>query len=324
MPASEVSSYGQTLPDFYELLEARDDANDKELQRSFRRQAIKFHPDKNPTAEAASRFHLLQIALDTLTDNEKRRIYDEERKQIHQAKIRREQVAGERRAWIDELEKGEQAATMGGVTHDRGRTEKACREIELSRQGAKLRADLAERSRKRHRASDLPHITSKVLRSDHITKDANKLFVSEDKTLKVRFRGQVDVANLKAIFSKVGNISEIIYRPSDRKTQSALIEFSQLDGAYNASIAPTISWAGIDVREVAWAYSRKSQECKRPSGPVKEDIPGIRPFSFSMSGNPESRSNRQLGGEFENLVLSKMRQRQKELDREKAERQSCK
>jgi molecular chaperone DnaJ len=63
--------------DYYEILGVQKSADEAELKAAFRKQAIKFHPDKNPgdkTAEA--RFKELNEAYQALGDPQKRAAYD--------------------------------------------------------------------------------------------------------------------------------------------------------------------------------------------------------------------------------------------------------
>jgi molecular chaperone DnaJ len=63
--------------DFYELLEVERSADDKTIKSSFRRLAMRFHPDKNPgDAEAESRFKQINAAYAVLSDPQKRAAYD--------------------------------------------------------------------------------------------------------------------------------------------------------------------------------------------------------------------------------------------------------
>lgn len=41
---------------FYDLLQVSPDANENELKKAFRKQALLYHPDKNPGAEAEEKF----------------------------------------------------------------------------------------------------------------------------------------------------------------------------------------------------------------------------------------------------------------------------
>ncbi len=67
-----------TEADFYELLEVERSADDATIKSSYRRLAMRFHPDKNPgDAAAETRFKSISQAYDCLKDPQKRAAYDQ-------------------------------------------------------------------------------------------------------------------------------------------------------------------------------------------------------------------------------------------------------
>ena len=66
-----------TKRDYYEVLEVVRSANGDEVKKSYRRLAVKFHPDKNPGDKSAEdKFKELSEAYDVLSDEQKRAAYD--------------------------------------------------------------------------------------------------------------------------------------------------------------------------------------------------------------------------------------------------------
>jgi curved DNA-binding protein CbpA len=63
---------------FYEKLGVKRDASIDDINKAYRKLAVKFHPDKNPgDKEAAEKFKEVAEAYEILSDNGKRRFYDQ-------------------------------------------------------------------------------------------------------------------------------------------------------------------------------------------------------------------------------------------------------
>jgi len=64
--------------DYYEILGVAKNASKDELKKSYRKQAMKYHPDRNPdNAEAEAKFKEAKEAFDVLSDEQKRAAYDQ-------------------------------------------------------------------------------------------------------------------------------------------------------------------------------------------------------------------------------------------------------
>lgn len=62
---------------FYEILSVTKTSSDGEIKKSYRKLAIKLHPDKNPHPRAAEAFKYVNKAWEILSDPSKKKIYDQ-------------------------------------------------------------------------------------------------------------------------------------------------------------------------------------------------------------------------------------------------------
>ncbi|KZT67320.1 DnaJ-domain-containing protein [Daedalea quercina L-15889] len=62
--------------EYYDLLGVATDANDSDLKKAYRKQAIKYHPDKNPSPDAEEKFKDISKAYQVLSDSDLRASYD--------------------------------------------------------------------------------------------------------------------------------------------------------------------------------------------------------------------------------------------------------
>jgi molecular chaperone DnaJ len=67
-----------TTRDYYEILSVEKTADGEEIRRAYRRLAMKYHPDRNPgDAEAEVKFKECAEAYEVLSDDQKRKLYDQ-------------------------------------------------------------------------------------------------------------------------------------------------------------------------------------------------------------------------------------------------------
>ena len=62
---------------YYEILGLPRSASQDDIKKSYKKLAIKFHPDKNHAPQAANAFKKVSAAYACLTDAEKKRYYDQ-------------------------------------------------------------------------------------------------------------------------------------------------------------------------------------------------------------------------------------------------------
>lgn len=62
--------------DYYEVLGVPRSADAQELKKAYRKLAMEFHPDRNPSEDAAAKFKEINQAYEVLSDDQKRQMYD--------------------------------------------------------------------------------------------------------------------------------------------------------------------------------------------------------------------------------------------------------
>ena len=68
---------GEGAKDYYKTLGVKRSATAAEIKKAYRKLSLKYHPDKNSSPDAADKFAELSVAYDTLSDPEKREIYNQ-------------------------------------------------------------------------------------------------------------------------------------------------------------------------------------------------------------------------------------------------------
>jgi curved DNA-binding protein CbpA len=68
------------MTDYYNVLGVSEDADIKDIKKSYRELSLKWHPDKNKDPEAITKIQQINEAYATLGEQEKRKKYDEERR----------------------------------------------------------------------------------------------------------------------------------------------------------------------------------------------------------------------------------------------------
>ncbi|KAI6041240.1 X-domain of DnaJ-containing-domain-containing protein [Pisolithus marmoratus] len=68
--------------EYYDLLGVPVDVNDTDLKKAYRKQAMRYHPDKNPSPDAEEKFKEISKAFQVLSDPNLRTVYDKNGKSM--------------------------------------------------------------------------------------------------------------------------------------------------------------------------------------------------------------------------------------------------
>jgi DnaJ-class molecular chaperone len=68
------------LKNYYEVLGLTANATLAEIKTTYRKMASQYHPDKNSDNDAPAKFRQVQEAYETLSDIDKKKTYDENRR----------------------------------------------------------------------------------------------------------------------------------------------------------------------------------------------------------------------------------------------------
>ncbi|KAB5565987.1 hypothetical protein PHYPO_G00247880 [Pangasianodon hypophthalmus] len=63
--------------DYYEILGVPKDASERQIKKAFHKLAMKYHPDKNKSPDAETKFREIAEAYETLSDSKRRQEYDQ-------------------------------------------------------------------------------------------------------------------------------------------------------------------------------------------------------------------------------------------------------
>lgn len=67
---------GKMGKDYYDILGIQKDASEDDIKKAYRKQALRYHPDKNKSPGAEDKFKEIAEAYDVLSDPKKKDIYD--------------------------------------------------------------------------------------------------------------------------------------------------------------------------------------------------------------------------------------------------------
>lgn len=282
MPSDDLKNYATSDTDFYELLGITFETSQKDIDRAWRKTALKYHPDKvgtDPTAK--EKFHLAQIGYDLLSDPVTKVLYDNTRTARLQRKRQNELFEGKRRQMKDDLEARERGVKRGRDEME-GDEERLQREIQrLAEDGRRRRKEREEALRKdllrETRLFEQKPTEDSTTHPKNPANGALHSTVSElDRTIQIRWPQEghdeaLKEDDIKSLFSKFGRIeSADILTPKmlrigkKHKKQlvaTCMIQYSSVVGAHAAvedfkkQTGP--EWSRFD--SVFWAANKEPE-----------------------------------------------------------------
>ena len=304
MPLDDRKDFQTSAIDFYELLGLGYEFSQKELDRSWRKTALKYHPDKcGPDEEAKKKFHLAQIGYDLLSDPSSKATYDNARTARLQKQRQNELFEGRRRQMKEDLEAGER-----GVK--RRREEDVDEEEKLEREIRRLAEDGKRRRKEREEAlrRDMqePSDRKEMSRDAHQAGASNghanpieNLGVGEnDRTVKIRIskkkdNGTLTEDRLRTLFSEFGVIEtvDLFPSPTEKKRKTATVLFASIVGAHASVIGfqsgKLANWKMID--SVDWLTGQEPHCLNGHAKVSRQDGPN-EAVSLNDRGNTSSKN----------------------------------
>ncbi|MCJ1337906.1 hypothetical protein MMC09_003190 [Bachmanniomyces sp. S44760] len=311
MPSDDLKTYATSTTDFYTLLGVTFETSQRDIDRAWRKTALKYHPDKvgnDPVAR--EKFHLAQIGYDILSSPAIKVLYDNARTARIQKQRQNELFEGKRRKMKEDLEAREQGVKRGR-DEEEGDEEKFERELRrLAEDGKRRRKEREEMLKKdvlqeQMMAGESVSIDAAAIGPDQHNGSINSKLepagVSEiDRTVKVRWPREgtgnsMDKDQLKDLFSKFGKI-ENVFLLKDKKQKvgakrekkvvaTGVIIFESVVGAH-AAVEDFKKELGVPWEIIDFVYWAANKEPDFVSGhAVREDsIPGSTPVTPVRTG----------------------------------------
>jgi DnaJ family protein C protein 17 len=211
--------------DFYSLLGIEFEANEKEIRKAYRTKSLKCHPDKvGPNdSKAAEMFHLINVAVDTLTDPTKRKNYDDMHRAERLKRQRFNEMNKARQADRENLERKEAEAQKSKYSH---LSKEAQQKLEIQRLKEEgIQKLLAKQEIKRQERAEAVSAIEKNARMNEAIQNASV----SDCTIKVKWpkTETVDEIRIKNFFAIFGDIEKVIIK----NKRSSIIVFKNVKGA---------------------------------------------------------------------------------------------
>lgn len=228
--------------DIYAELGVPRDASTKDISRQYRQLALRYHPDKNSSADAAEKFHWYSTIHSVLAQSALRRQYDE----IYDARQNADAAAPPKVAMFREQLRRAEAELA------QKRTKKSQTNVEnLKMKGLRLRREheLARQARKYVSYADIP-----------VKRSVND-FVANDNVVSVVWKkreeatAQIDSSALTQIMSVFGDVVLASVESGGDRYARGSVEYGDMASARKAAAhdyrKSAHLWDGTPVRKLA-------------------------------------------------------------------------
>eukprot|EP01052_Picozoa_sp_SAG31_P024577 SAG31_NODE_2100_length_6446_cov_2.680006_2_plen_331_part_00 len=222
--------------DYCAVLGVSFEATIKEVTKAYRKLALKWHPDKNPSEEAKEKFFAIFQAYEVLTDETKRAEFARRREARAAKRAKQDVMDAKRRDMINELEAREKAA----AAREAERQQRARAQAEID----KLRGDglarlqqLIQQQEEASRAAPQP--MSSASASDSAASTSIKVkwkkgFECSEASCGVEEGGaEVVLELLRKLFGAFGTVEGVVRR-NVKKKRSAIVCFDTTTAANSA------------------------------------------------------------------------------------------
>ncbi|KAL8770969.1 MAG: hypothetical protein Q9209_003388 [Squamulea sp. 1 TL-2023] len=242
MPSDDLKHYVALNIDFYEILGLTSTSSQKELDRHWRKTALRTHPDKvgnDPSAERL--FHLAQLGYDILSDPTKKALYDNARNAQLQKKRQTDLFEGRRKEMKDDLEAKERRVKRGREDEDNDHEKLERMFRQLAQDGKRMRMERQEALKKELEQEEMETQTNV---NNPMTSGVSSV-PELDRTVKVRWPIKdggdlVKESDIMTLFSGFGNIESVtMLGPKAQKKKKHLaavcmVQYSSIVGAHTA------------------------------------------------------------------------------------------
>ncbi|KAI9474159.1 MAG: hypothetical protein EXX96DRAFT_580790 [Benjaminiella poitrasii] len=199
---------------YYELLGLEITASEKEIKNAYRKKALKVHPDKNPSPDAARLFHALTQAQDLLLDPKKRSEYDQRHRARQERLKKKKEMDSKRRQAQEELERREKDAKRAKTEQDQAKAQYEAELARLREEGAKRRQE---------------NWSTEATESTEPVPEENEL-----DAVKFKWKRKKYDFSEQDLFDLLNSIAEVdSLALSEKKKGSAIVIFKTVVDAYN-------------------------------------------------------------------------------------------